>query len=113
MNKCAQSLCRVQLCGPIDVACKAPLPMEFSRQEYWYGLPFLLQGFFVTDRTHISWLVGGFFTAKPPRKHRINMYTLLYITKTDLLYSTRNYTQNSGITNMEKEPEKECIYVYV
>ena len=41
------------------------------------------------------------------------MYTLLYITKTDLLYSTRNYTQNSGITNMEKEPEKECIYVYV
>ena len=24
--------------------CKAPLPMEFSRQEYWSGLPFLTPG---------------------------------------------------------------------
>ncbi|MGT9829497.1 hypothetical protein ACVWOM_30245, partial [Pseudomonas aeruginosa] len=22
------------------LACQAPLPMEFSRQEYWSGLPF-------------------------------------------------------------------------
>ena len=26
------------------VACKASLPMGFSRQEYWSGLSFLLQG---------------------------------------------------------------------
>ena len=25
---------------PWPVACKAPLLMEFSRQEYWSGLPF-------------------------------------------------------------------------
>ena len=25
---------------PMDVACQAPLSMEFSRQEYWSGLPF-------------------------------------------------------------------------
>ena len=25
---------------PWTVACQAPLPMEFSRQEYWSGLPF-------------------------------------------------------------------------
>ena len=26
---------------PCTVAGQAPLPMEFSRQEYWNGLPFL------------------------------------------------------------------------
>ena len=26
------------------VACQAPLSMEFSRQEYWSGLPFLSPG---------------------------------------------------------------------
>ena len=25
---------------PWTVACRAPLPMGFSRQEYWWGLPF-------------------------------------------------------------------------
>ena len=25
---------------PQTVACQAPLPMGFSRQEYWRGLPF-------------------------------------------------------------------------
>ena len=25
---------------PWSVACQAPLSMEFSRQEYWSGLPF-------------------------------------------------------------------------
>ena len=28
------------LCNPMDcIACQAPLCMEFSRQEYWSGLP--------------------------------------------------------------------------
>ena len=25
---------------PWGIACQAPLPMEFSKQEYWSGLPF-------------------------------------------------------------------------
>ena len=29
-----------QLCDPWTVAHQAPLSMEFSRQEYWSGLPF-------------------------------------------------------------------------
>ena len=34
------SLSCVQLCAtPWTVACQAPLAMEFSRQEYWSGLP--------------------------------------------------------------------------
>ena len=29
------------LCDPMDyIACQAPLSMEFSKQEYWSGLPF-------------------------------------------------------------------------
>jgi len=26
--------------APWTVACQAPLPMDFSREEYWSGLPF-------------------------------------------------------------------------
>ena len=37
----AQSLGLVWLFAtPRTVACQAPLPMEFSKQEYWSGLPF-------------------------------------------------------------------------
>ena len=31
------------------VAHQAPLSKEFSREEYWRGLPFLLQGIFLTQ----------------------------------------------------------------
>ena len=31
---------------PWTVACQVPLPMEFSRQEYWHGLPFPSPGDF-------------------------------------------------------------------
>ena len=41
---CAQSLSRVRLFAtPQTVAHQAPLSMEFSRQEYWSGLPSPLQ----------------------------------------------------------------------
>ena len=32
------------LCHPCTVTHQAPLSMEFSRQEYWSGLPFLSPG---------------------------------------------------------------------
>ena len=31
------------------VACQSPLSMEFSRQEYWNGLPFPSQGIFLNQ----------------------------------------------------------------
>ena len=37
------------LCDPCMVAYQAPLSMGFSRQEYWSGLLFLLQGIFLTQ----------------------------------------------------------------
>ena len=32
------------LCDPMDCSCQVPLSMEFSRQEYWNGLPFPFPG---------------------------------------------------------------------
>ena len=38
---CAQLLsCEQLFAAPWTIACQAPLSMEFSRQEYWRGLPF-------------------------------------------------------------------------
>ena len=34
------------LVTPWTAACQAPLSMGFSRQAYWGGLPFLVQGIF-------------------------------------------------------------------
>ena len=40
-----ETLSHVQLLvTPWTVACQASVPMEFSRQEYWSGLPFPLPG---------------------------------------------------------------------
>ena len=47
-------------------ACQTPLSMGFSRQEYWSGCHFLLQGIFTNqDRTCLIFpaLAGGFFTS--------------------------------------------------
>ena len=42
---CVQSLSHVRLfVTPWTVVHRAPLPMEFSRQAYWSGLPFLSLG---------------------------------------------------------------------
>ena len=41
---------------PWTVACQAPLSMEFSRQEYWSGLPSLLHGIFPTQGLNLSLL---------------------------------------------------------
>ena len=52
---------------PWTVACQAPLSMEFSRQEYWRGLPFPTPGDLpdpgseaMSPMSHA--LTGGFFT---------------------------------------------------
>ena len=45
---CALSHVRLFV-APWTVACQSPLSMESSRQEYWSGLPFLLQGIISTQ----------------------------------------------------------------
>ena len=51
----------VLLCVTLwTVACRAPLFMGFSRQEYWTGLPCLLQGIFQPrDQACVSCIAGG------------------------------------------------------
>ena len=56
---------------PWIVACKAPLSMEFSRQEYCIGLPFPsprdLPNPGIEHTSSLSpELAGGFFTTEPP-----------------------------------------------
>ena len=59
-SACVCVLSRVQLFEtPSAAACQAPLSMEFSRQEYWSGCHFLLQGTFPTQG---SCTAGRFFT---------------------------------------------------
>ena len=61
---------QAQLCltlgDSMDGSPPAPLSMRFSRQEYWRGLPFLLQGIFPTQGSNPSFLcslalAGEFF----------------------------------------------------
>ena len=58
---------------PWTVACQAPLPMEFSRQEYWSGLPFPSPGDLsnpgIKPTSFVSLaLADRFFTTLPPGK---------------------------------------------
>ena len=61
------------LCNLWTVACQAPLSMQFSRQEYWSGLPVPTPGDLPNPGIEpVSFsspaLAGGFFTTKPPQK---------------------------------------------
>ena len=61
---------RLTLATPWTVACHAPLSMRFPRQEYWSGLPLLSPGESSPsrNRTHVSSIACGFFTAEPSWK---------------------------------------------
>ena len=67
-------LSRVQLsCDPRTIALQAPQTMEFSRQEYWSGLPFPIPGDLPDPRMEAlsvasPALAGRFFNAVPPGK---------------------------------------------
>ena len=67
-----QLLSHVQLFATLwTVAHQASLSMEFSRQEYWSGLPFPFQGDLpdtgVESESLVIALAGEFFTSVPPK----------------------------------------------
>ena len=71
---CARSVAQLcpTLCNPVDCS-QASLSMEFSRQEYWTGLPFPSPGGLPDARIKCESLVsvalaGGFFPTVPPGK---------------------------------------------
>ena len=53
------------LCDPVDCSPLAPLSMEFSRQEYWSGLPFPFLGDLPNPgiKPGSPALAGGFFSS--------------------------------------------------
>ena len=60
--------------------CQAPLPMGFSRQEYWSGLPFsyprnLSDPGIEPMSPASSALAGGFFTTGSPGKPKLHTHT--------------------------------------
>ena len=64
---CVSHSSRVQLfVTPWTAACQAPLSMEFSRQEYWSGLPF----------PSPCYVPGASLKAAPTCTHLIPMATL-------------------------------------
>ena len=57
---------------PWTVAYQAPMPMVFSRQEYWNGLPFPSPDYLPNPGNKFTSpaLAGGFFTTEPPKPKR-------------------------------------------
>ena len=49
--------------------------MEFSKQEYWSGLPFPSPGDWPKDQTQVSCIAGGFFTIWATREALTSIYT--------------------------------------
>ena len=71
---CVYALSHVQLFEtPWTIAHQAPLSMEFSRQEYWSGLPFPTSGDLPNPaiKPTSPALAGRFFTTEPPGKPRL------------------------------------------
>ena len=71
MCVCAQLLHCVQLfVSPWTIACQAPLPVEYSRQEYWNGVPSPSLGDLPDTGVEPKSpaLAGGFFTTEPAGK---------------------------------------------
>ena len=70
MEKCLSLSCIRLFATSWTVAYQAPLSIEFSRQEYWSGLPIPSPGESSQsrDQTQVSWIAGGFFTHQATRK---------------------------------------------
>ena len=65
---------------PWTAALQPPLSMEFSKQEYWSGLPFPTPGDLPNPGMEPASLVspvlaGGFFTTMPPGKFPMSIIT--------------------------------------
>ena len=72
-------LSRVRLCNPMD--CSLPPSMEFSRQEYWSGLPFPSPGYLPDPGIEpgSSTLQADILPSELPGKSIIYIYIYNYI----------------------------------
>ena len=76
-----KSLSRVRLfVTPWTVACQAPPPMRFSRQDYWSGLPFPSQGDLPNPGIELGspMLQADSLPSEPPGVLFMYIFTFLY-----------------------------------
>ena len=94
---CFQKLMCVFSATPWTVACQAPLPTEFPRQEYWNGLPFHSPGDLPNPGINpvTPALAGRFFTAEPPGKPKVKA---LFISHDHTAASTDTHTPCPGFS---------------
>ena len=74
------------LCDPVDCSPAAPLSVEFSRQEYWRGLPFPTPGDLPDPGIEPASLVspalaGRSFTTGPPGKPNLRHHLTFNLIK--------------------------------
>ena len=81
---------------PWTIACQAPLSMEFSRQEYWSGCYFLLQGIILTQglNLYLLHLLHWHVDYLPP----CHLGSPIYISST-YPYLTAYYSRNTFRNN--------------
>ena len=59
----------------LRLACQAPLPIEFSRSEYWSGaIPFSKGSLQLRDQTQVSHIEGRIFIIWATRKDQLLPY---------------------------------------
>ena len=81
-SECAQLLSRVGLsAAPWTIAYQAPLSMEFSRQEYWSELPFLLQRILLTQglNLHLLYWQADSLTLADVSSFKLYTYWILFV----------------------------------
>ena len=78
------------LANPWTVACQAPLSMDFSRQEYWGGLPLPFAGDLPNPGVKFH-IVGRFFTIWTS----ISFHDPTFISETENLFFLYNFFLSS------------------
>ena len=81
MHVCSVSMLSLTLCNPMDCNPQDPLFMEFSSQEYSYGLPFSSPRYIPHAGTEPIFppLAGGFFHIGSPSKPVYNCYLTIIV----------------------------------
>ena len=100
----AQSLSRVQLfVTPWTVAHQTPLSMEFSRQEYWSGLPFPTPGNLPNSGMELVTLASPPLALLLKQHFMINIYFQLLNGTPNRKYVKRLLWRPSGESYMKEQ----------
>ena len=91
--------------SPQTIACQIPLPMEFSRQEYWSGLPLSSPGHIadprIEPRSPALW--ADSLLSEPPGKFSvINSDFFFFNVLTTLIFVAKTIYPGSSLTSWKQ-----------